>query len=1714
MEQKVNARRGMKGHLTRIAKFIDGLPPGGVSLNLLDSRYRTLVGLFERFDNLQLEIELLGEAFEIQEREREQFETEYYRLDAIFNDWFDKLRPENHVNLNNTVPANATINLSETFRLPQMSLPSFSGEITEWYSFIELFDSLIHANGNISNVNKFFYLKASLKGDALNIIESLNTTDANYNEARQLLKDRYENKKSIIQTHLKYLFEMPDVRVRCISSLRNLIDCTNKHLAALRGIGERVDDWDPMLVYLLSSKLDQDTRRQVELHFVGQDMPTLRRLIAFLNQRCNALEQIEPVKSKTLKSFGSVVDNSKVGEQSTKHSGKTGCLLCKGDHFLYGCSKFLGMTPIGRYENAKKLNICINCLKPGHHARDCKARCCTKCDKKHHSLLHFNQSQQVADASTSLISADISIPPTTVPETSAGGSSSCSTVSLQSSMDTSLQVILYTGLIKVRDNKGQRCQCRALIDTGSQACFITEDCVRRLGLETKLVNVFVNGIGLSHKEITRFVDIEITSNFENFSMSIQALILPRITMELPQTRIDVSDLSSFSNLKLADPDYSAPGKIDVLLSNSVFTSILKGGVQSDKTGNVKALDTALGWIIGGVVKTCNVQSFFSTVSMFATHEVECEDFDLRKLWEMEEMPKDRMSTMEFCEQHFLDTHEIRADGRFYVELPFITSEFDFSFSKSFALSRFNLLEKRFQKNEKLKSMYTDFIADYFKMGFIEPVPSDEYEIQNAYYLPHHGVLKELSLTAKLRVVFDGTAAPNGCQSINSVLEVGPRQQNDLLKILLRFRTYRIALMADIERMFCQIRIKEIHRNFLRFFWRENSSEPLQIFRLISLPFGLKCSPYIAIRCLKEIAKIWIDQFPRACNFILSSFYVDDFIAGANSLDEAFELVKELRDVCKKAGFNLRKWTSNENAILETIQMETVPGGGTFETFDATAKVLGLLWCQSSDYFFFGIKENLPTTISKRIILSQLAEIFDPFGWLGPVVVRGKIIIQELWVLKVGWDDAVPEQIGIEWCKLKNELKSLESIKINRFVGDAKNAYLCCFADASVKAYGACVYLVSNGKSELLMSKSRVAPLKVISLARLELCAAVLAARILKFVIEIMEIPEERSFLWTDSTIVLAWLAKPSYNWLTFVANRVSEVHTLVPKCKWFHIKSSENPADVISRGINPIGLVSNTLWWNGPSIILENKFDEENMSFFRTELDAKPMINTTCNLISVMDDLYGRISSYVKLINVQAWIQRFIRNYFSKAENRTTGDITVQERDSALRTLIKMLQLRHFSCTIDRLNKGENLKKNDPLLSLTPFLDSSGVLRVGGRLDNGIMAFETKHPIILPKNDKFVKLLVTYEHFRNHHVGVNALIAITRQTYWILNARTTIKRELRKCVVCYRFSPKRVSQLMGSLPKERTEINRAFYNVGIDLCGPFFVRPTRRRGNTTQKAYIALFVCFSTKAVHLEMVSDLTTETFLAALRRFVSRRGIPATIFTDNGTNFVGASRCIKEWYELAKTKSFKDGMGSELLNNRIEWRFIPARTPNFGGLWESHIKSMKACLLKCLKSEKPTFEEFQTIMTQVEGSLNSRPLCPTSNSVDELDVLTPGHFLIGTNLKGLPNQSEIENTGALTSRWKHLQRIFAHYWSRWTTEYLRSLNQRTKNKLIEKNVKVGDIGLLLHENLPPYKWPLCLVKDTVTGSDGLVRVLILKMGQKIFKRGITNFCKLPDFR
>ncbi|XP_043496414.1 uncharacterized protein LOC122520389 [Polistes fuscatus] len=424
--------------------------------------------------------------------------------------------------------------------------------------------------------------------------------------------------------------------------------------------------------------------------------------------------------------------------------------------------------------------------------------------------------------------------------------------------------------------------------------------------------------------------------------------------------------------------------------------------------------------------------------------------------------------------------------------------------------------------------------------------------------------------------------------------------------------------------------------------------------------------------------------------------------------------------------------------------------------------------------------------------------------------------------------------------------------------------------------------------------------------------------------------------WSDSTIVLAWLTKPSYNWKTFVANRVSEIQSIKAGSVWKHVQSHENPADIVSRGIRPIELIENKLWWNGPGWLPALNFEKKAAGTFETMSELRKL-KVVSNLSYISDTMYKSVSHFQKIVGIHTWILRFLNNCRTSSENRIHGLLTVDERKSALDNLVKLVQNHHFSDTLNQLQKKLPLRSRDRLISLMPFLDNSGLLRVGGRLIHSIASFEIKHPIILPNKERLVDLLISYEHCRNKHVGSNALIAILRQKFWILNAKTTVKSVLNKCIVCFRYSPRGSEQLLGPLPKERLEGIIPFYNTGVDLCGPFDVRPTRKRGNTTMKIYVAIFICFASKAIHLEMVGDLSTDTFIAALRRFISRRGRPSTIFSDNATNFSGARNCLREWYRLVGLEEFRNRFNSELLKENIRWRFIPPRSPNFGGLWEA---------------------------------------------------------------------------------------------------------------------------------------------------------------------------------
>ncbi|XP_054279078.1 uncharacterized protein LOC128997464 [Macrosteles quadrilineatus] len=355
------------------------------------------------------------------------------------------------------------------------------------------------------------------------------------------------------------------------------------------------------------------------------------------------------------------------------------------------------------------------------------------------------------------------------------------------------------------------------------------------------------------------------------------------------------------------------------------------------------------------------------------------------------------------------------------------------------------------------------------------------------------------------------------------------------------------------------------------------------------------------------------------------------------------------------------------------------------------------------------------------------------------------------------------------------------------------------------------------------------------------------------------------------------------------------------------------------------------------------------------------------------------------------------------------------------------------------------------------------------------------------------------------------MLASLRQQYWPLKGRDLARKVVHSCIKCFRVKPRTSQPQMGDLPTSRLEITHPFSNTGTDFCGPIFTRSSRRRNSPKIKSYIVLFVCMTTKAIHLELVSDLTTEAFIAAFKRFISRRGICNNIYSDNGTNYVGASRELKELRELFKTQEHQRRVIEETSIHKITWHFIPPKSPHFGGLWEAGVKSMKHHLKRVVGNVSLTHEATYTVLTLIEACLNSRPLTPISNHPNDPLPLTPGHFLTGRALTTLPEPSLLNVTMNRLSMWQQTQQMVQHFWARWSKEYLTFLQQRPKWTSETKNITPGQLVVIREDNLPPMKWVTGRVTEVHPGDDGRVRVATVKTTTGVYKRAVNRLCVLP---
>ncbi|GBM17688.1 hypothetical protein AVEN_168530-1 [Araneus ventricosus] len=1340
------------------------------------------------------------------------------------------------------------------------------------------------------------------------------------------------------------------------------------------------------------------------------------------------------------------------------------CILsCDEIHPLYKCPIYKNMSVSERVEFVKSNSLCFNCLEKGNHrANNCRSKfLCGICKKKHHISLHYPRQ------------------PKTNKETISQNMSNQSK-SIHSALNASAPIF-------------EPSQENSLFQT---SCNLAND------LKSVLLSTF-------------FCLIKDESGAEYF-------------------------------YELLKPGQISLHDTNLRLQNSVFGYIVSGSLLAKGEAEIHC----------GLI----------------TDNSELEK-TLKEFWEIENIERESEISVtkeaEICEEHFLKNYSRTETGKFMVKMPFKEDPSCLGESRKKAEKCLNSLWTRLRREPKLCELYKIFMQEYLHMGHMEEVI--EYEEPDVnYYIPHHCVFRPESNTTPLRVVYNASALTSSGKSLNCIQFNGGTIQDDLLSIMLRFRKHKFAFVADIKKMYRMILIDPNQRDLLRILFKAEVNDPVKVYKLCTVTYGTTSAPFLATRTVQQLAKDEGKDFPLASS-VLQDVYMDDVLTGEDNLIKAKDMQQQLISLFDRGGMELHKWSANNQSLL-CDEMK-----GSDYSFSKETKTLGILWKPQPDCFGFNLIIEQSEVYTKRAVLSQIARIFDPLGLLGPIITKAKIFLQKLWLLKLDWGDTLPLKENTEWQSFLNSLKFVNLINVPRWILSEQciSVELHGFADASEVAYGAVIYVKSinsYGGSEvkLLISKSRVAPLKFVTIPRLELCAAVLLSKLMRRVLRALKLEVSKSYFWTDSTIVLSWLEKECKDLKTFVANRISIIRTLTVAEQWNHVPSKQNPADLISRGMDPVklqlcelwwspsfllqpemtkcrdssietndlyirelksnpsdllsrghkaeSLLHHEGWWNGPSVLQSDELpetvcecsdpDEDYLPELKSKNSKADIVLTLNSNKTFFDYIVNRSNRILTVVRILSFLFRFISNC-RNPESKRKGPLTSEELSEAEHYLIKQCQFEVFSAEVSAMMSGDNISNKSKILNLSPFLDNKGVMRVGGRLENSQLPYSGKHPIILPSKGKLTEMIVRYYHEKYFHLGRQHLLFQVRQKYWPIHGRNVCRKIVHNCVVCFKVKPKEYSQKMGNLPKERITPDKVFSSTGIDLCGPFLIKNKYQRKGPEIKVYVCIFICLVTKAIHLEIISDLTSQSLIATLKRFISRRGKCHKIFSDNGSNMVGANRALRDLNKLVRDRN--ESLYAFFAEENIEWSFIPPRSPNWGGLWEANIKAFKYHFKRVAGNSKFSYEELLTLTTQIEAILNSRPLTPLSADVDDLEVLTPAHFLIGRPITAIVEPSLIDFETNRLNVWQRITKSVQTIWKRWSLSYLNGLQQRKKWVVNNENLKIGDMVLIREENLPPCKWLMGRVIALYPGQDNKVRVVDVKTSKGIYKRSINKLSVLP---
>ncbi len=1596
-------------------------------------------------------------------------------------------------------------------KLPKLEVKKFSGRLQDWQEFWDTFQSSIDQNESLSAVDKFSYLRNLLQEPARSTIAGFALTGANYEAAVQALKQRYGKEIAIQRAHVNDLLQLPPVfSDRDIPRLRKLFDDCEAHFRALKALGVDENTYSSVVVPAIMQKLPENFRL------------TFTRGEEFLTWSMDQMLQAFQKELNLREDHFIAVNTSKLGSQrdnrhdrmrgGTAHALHTkqnneNCAFCLGKHAHENCQRI--KDPKERKSILSKYARCFKCLKKGHRVRECNAPIsCTRCGQDGHhislcvrsdkqlnpSVGEFQVSPERKDANPSAIS------PSTL-HVGAGG-----------------RVALQTARAVIRGD-GDPYRVRVLFDAGSHRSFITSKAARCSQLPVirqDWLEISTFGQGSKDACLRDVVDVKVSPIGGQKVIQIEAYVVPEIsTIQNGHVELAKGEYPYLKGLWFSDVCKGLDElEIDVLVGADYLWNFQKECTIRGGPDEPVAVETELGWVLSGPMKKQTSNEVTTTqVNLVASVLDEKSVSEVHKLWDLETFgisPLQNEVYQEFSENITFDA------GRYSVKLPWKEGHPELPTNYPTSLRRLKSQVARLEKEPEVLWEYAAIIKDQLETGVIERVVELE-KAGKVHYLPHQAVIRKEATTTKVRIVYDASSKEKKSgTSLNDCLHVGPSLNPLLYDILLRFRENRIALVGDIEKAFLNVSVDKSDRDCLRFLWLEKPPDMsrIVIYRFCRVVFGLNASPFLLNATLRHHIKGYTEVDPEFVRKLTESFYVDDFVGGGATSEEVKDLYGKTCTRMSEGGFKLRKWLTNDCSVREKIQTDSVAKEPVkeierhvSEEDDSYAKsslhmpmgskgqkVLGLAWDFDEDTVSLDLEaiakraEGLAAT--KRNTLKLLAGIFDPLGIIGPATITAKILFQDACRMKIGWDEPLDGAIKKAVEMWIESLIECRQITIKRCVYEhVREEVLECslhgFADASKKGYCAVTYLVyttqMGKRSKMLTSKTRVAPLKQLSIPRLELLACLILARLICTIKNALssQVSIQNVKLWSDSMTALHWMQNQG-EWKQFVRHRVNEILQLSNKSDWRHCPSEQNPADIGSRGISAIELRDSELWWYGPSWLVEpeNRWPAEKLTGPTAESNEEtrkaavlPVLSDTPQGIEIVMEI-SVYSTLQRLYRVTAWVKRFCFNISRRDKSdRRLGKLNLEEIVASESDWVKAAQ--------------RELKKRDDYQQLVKKFglqrDQEGIVRCKGRLEYSELHPDAKEPIILPKDHQFTVLQIKECHARVLHSGVRSTLAELRSRFWVLKGRQAVKNVLNRCVVCKKMEGRPFSSpSAASLPDFRVNAAPPFSKTGVDFAGPLFVKG---KSGEMRKVHIALFTCCVTRAVHLELVEDLSVETFKWCLRKFIARKGVPQLIVSDNAKTFKGVERELRVLFSHPQVKE-------EMQDRRIQWRFNVERAPWWGGFFERMIGSVKRCLRKVLGNARLSFAELSTVLSEVEATLNSRPLTYDYDNPSE-EVLTPAHLIFGRRLTTLPESREVEEDIGCKRRYRYVNERLEHFWRRWHKEYLTDLREShdcNANKAA-KEPKVGDVVVVFEDGAKRNSWKMAVIERLIRGKDNKVR-------------------------